>query len=408
MQATYGDAVATFERKLASKGNSGGGMGLLGLLYRQSDLWMHYLSDGEGKKYRRNLHGYVREVLGGNSNADALAIAFAGVPMPQLEEGFLRFLEEHNVDPEITALVRTSRVGIDAVSLPKGSGAKSVAMGRGQLDLDVSLRFASVLEIARWGRYGAALERMGALLEDPEAEFERDRLERERDRLEGMVELRRDFLEHLGDSGKKLTIKVRGEKLVASVEFVDDERVELGSNRVGISELKLEDIDPLSFADCMRSSKVGYEEPFLVAYAYVLEGKDDWKKVLLADKSSEAVALREDAVNDYPERLELAPSAGGLEGVDRLSSPETPMEAEATLDAIANLLDQFGLEKPVRKRSEALRSIAEFAAGVAYVEDEAFGMTKAEFVQDRLEAIGFFLNPSGSSPDFSPPRRCRG
>ncbi len=363
--ATYNDAKAKFLEMLESRGStSRSADSLLGLLYRQSDLWMHYLHDGEGGKYRPAVQGYVKALLNGRTNEEALAAGFGDIPLSEVDAGFLDFLAANRLGEQALERIRKTRADLkgEGVIAADASGTFG-GTGGAVFELDAELTLAAALHLAREGKFSAAHACLRDFKEAGELEA---RLARETERLADMVALRKDFLESLKRSGKKLSVEVDGEKLTAAVKVVEDDRVELGRNSLEYDEIEPDDVDGLSLAKCMRDAKSGYDAPWLSAYPYVLAGeRKAWRKILARGPSG-AAALEEDAEDDYKARLKLAPMAGAMHAVIRNDDPQSARAARYTLNLIADLRDVFGREPAVRSRSEGLRNVATNAAEVLY------------------------------------------
>lgn len=337
-------------------------------LYSHAHLLMHYLHEGEDRGHREAAQDYVRRVMAGEGNAAALESAFAGLDLAQLDAGFVEYLVQVEAGrgralPPIPPAVPLERLG-EAVASPAAAvlaEARSFTPESLRVDVggDPRLGLAFALADARAGRFSAAARAARALLEGAgEAE---ELLERELVRLDGWVRLRREFLEHLRAKGKKLHLTVGGERLLAPVERVDEDRVHLGKSVLNLRELALDDIDPLELTARMRDRrKYDFAPSWLFAYPYALNADGEYREVLdLA--SPQGRALAEDAEGDLLELLRLSAGASALEEVAARGVPAGADEARATWEAVVALVQEHGDASVVAERKPALAQLATLA-----------------------------------------------
>jgi hypothetical protein len=365
----------------------------LGALYAQSSLWVHYLRHGENGKHREAFGRFLRAALAGSGGLEDLRAAFTGIELGTLDAGYRRYLNQHLRAALGSAVaVPASASATESLALsgsqpaPSSPAPRPIAAFEPAELAPASARpevaFELALGQAQRGEIGAALGALSALVPEVEEGALRERVAREVARLEELVRERRRFLEQVVRKGEKLDVRLGERRVVAVVREVSEEAAVLGDNRQKLERLALESIEPAQLAKLMRDKKYGFTPGWSVAYASVLGGQDDWRK-LAKGPEPEVAALRADAEADYPARLRRAQA---LEGLSRLAAAPLPTEAPAAELAFAELVRfqaSFGELEPVKEKAEAL---ARYGAALLRPSFAAGGPGQA--LRGRTETLG--------------------
>jgi len=374
----YNQAASIFSETLAKGGHAvGDPMQTLGLMYRQSDLWMHFLYDGNDGARRELMLCYVQAVLNDASEREAYARSFAAVEPGVLDAEYVDFLAAHKVERDAVEKLRATRP--DPATLPKipptpdagvlvraDAGATDDPSGDGDTawNLGPDLRLSGALELARTGRWSASAAALRELASAGDLGDLASLVERSAARADALVAFRADFLRHAADSGSRIALRVDGKRLLARVRSVEADAVVLDDNPLDVERLTLDEIDALSLCDAARGGRSGFEAPAIASYPYLLEGQPGWE--LKLDDSAESSALRDDA--DELRRLATdAGAAGGLLALAALGEPSSSAEGERVLALVRDLMANSGEDPRVRARRGAVRAAAASAARATFV-----------------------------------------
>jgi hypothetical protein len=386
----YAHAVEHLNRRAQARGHLLPPEASLGAFYTQSSLWVHYLRHGEGGKHREAFGRLVRASLTGNGGLAGLHAAFEGLDLAALDAGFRRYLNQHlgadlRSPTRVNAAASVTEPGASGVLPARAAAARPLPLfepadlapsGNGPEEaFELALGRAARGELAAAAR---GLAELAGGIADPAL---RERVEREVHRLEELVRERRRFLEHVAARGDKLDLRLDDGRLLAVVREVGDEEARLGANKLGLERLTLEAIDPGQLARLVRDRKYGFAPGWIAAYACVLAGEEDWRK-LAKGSEPEVAALRADAEGDYGPRLRRARA---LETIARYAAaplPEGTSAAEAAFAELAEFARSSGDLEPVEQRADAL---ARYGSALLHSAFSASGPALA--LRGRTEAL---------------------
>ncbi len=167
----------------------------------------------------------------------------------------------------------------------------------GESDAQLVIAMASVLA----GDPEAAAQRLESAIEiQPEA-TQRARLKTELVRVKAWIAERDAYLQHLVDSGDKLSLKLGGKKLLASVAKIEDGQILLGENNRDLNALPVKGLNPVELAGHMNGSKSKYSGGWAIAYPGAMD-PDNRRKRWLSGDEPELIQLAADAKGDYKDR----------------------------------------------------------------------------------------------------------
>lgn len=329
-------------------------------------LLVWFLHQGESGKYRPLLYEVLDRGLRGKNGPEVFRTAF-GRDLAPLETSFRRWLQP--------ALWNETGLNLPIPTEPRRLAPAPSAPGTRKVDVAVlapdehepESLLALALVQARAGAVEAAAARLRAALDGFDAPL-RARAERELARLDAFAERRRAFFTALAAPGaRKLEFGEGAGRLLAQVTGVDARAVRLAENKRGLSELVLEELEPLALAEVMRDKKYAFDPGASAGYAFALGQDERWKKVLSASDPAQA-ELRADAERDYPARFALARA---LSLLGELAAGGSPAEAEAATGVLARLaeLSAHGGRPQVARHAETLRALAHAALELRFAQD---------------------------------------
>jgi len=336
-------------------------------LQAQAGQLVWFLHQGESGKYRTALLEVLDRALRGQRGPEVFRTAF-GAELAPLEGSFRRWLQ-----PALW-----NETGLNLPIPPEPRRLTPAASVSGPRTVDTSVLtpdghdpenlFALALVQARAGAVEAAAARLRAAQGGFEPELGA-RVERELARLDAFAERRRAFFAALAAPGaRKLELGEGAERVLAQVTGVDERAVRLGENKRGLSELVLEELDPLALTEAMRDKKYAFDPGASAGYAFALCQDERWKKVLPAADASLA-ELRADAERDYPARFGLARALALLDALACAGVPREVAAARETLARLEELCAAHLARAPVARVRETLRELARAALEPCFTAD---------------------------------------
>ncbi|MFN0007281.1 MAG: hypothetical protein ACKVXR_05185 [Planctomycetota bacterium] len=359
---------------------------LLHAFYDQSALWMHFLHDGLGGRYREPFLKFFQSSMNGLGGLDAFYIAFRGIDIASLDrEFYTASLAEHAREfPRIPTdsswiekpfAERASPSGSSAPAaepvsaIPASSApysANSVAAGPQDLDAQHALALVK----AKQGDLEGALGSLEALAAQSPPPPEGDRIARDIERVKQFMLLREGYFANLVATGESISGKYRGVEYVAKVARVEDGWLHLATNPLGLSKIPLSAIEPFDIAKQAGSkAEQGAAKPWVRFWPYVLVGETKWQQ-LLKDESAGALALREDARSWYPEMLKTANAAVVLNEIAAMPEPKTKKDAEKLFAAVKALVAAYGDVPLVQRKIEPMRQLVGSVIVRTYAEED--------------------------------------
>lgn len=344
--------------------------------YRQAELWVHFLHDSQGGRYREPFLKFFQSSMSGLGNLDAFYLSFRGVDLANLDKEFYTYLfaQHERLFPKVK-LDRSwceapfaNRVGKKPSApgsaagtpppppliAPEPFSAGVTAVGPADVDGQHALALAQAMH----GDLEGALKTLESLVPHATEPPESERIPREIERLKQFRLLRDGYFAHLIQSGDPISGKYRGQQYVAKVQKVEDGWIYLGENAIGLSKVPLASIEPYEIAkQAGRKEEQGGAEPWARYWPYVLVGEKKWEQ-LLKDDSEGAKSLREDARTWYPEVLKCGKAAVALNEIAAMPEPRNAKEAEKLFAVVKSLLSTYGdLPLVQRKMNDLRRSV---------------------------------------------------
>lgn len=235
--------------------------------------------------------------------------------------------------------------------------------------------YALALGLLMQGRFEQGGEAMARLVEAEESPLH-ERFVREAARIRAYREERRSFLRHLQDTGRKLNLRKTEWKLLAPIEEVRENDVVLGKNRANIDVLTLDDVDAVAFSDAMYSSD--FETSAISAYPSVLAGEVRRKR--LSGDTDVARSLLADLNSGFEGHAERAQAARRLVFLSRVELPVGAGDVGSTLEAIGQLVKDYGKLDLVRERRGLLRRLAAETLKARFEREGLMAVLKGETV----------------------------
>ncbi len=339
--------------------------------YMQAALWVHFLHDSQGGRYREPFLKFFQSSMAGLSGLDAFYLAFRGIDLGALDKEFYTYLfaQHERAFPRVhldhawsdapfaNRLVgkKPSAPGSAASSIPgivpEAFAAGAIAVG----PADVDGRHAIALTQALHGDLDGArktLEELVSLATEPP---ENVRIPRELERVKQFQLLRDGYFDYVIKSGEHISGKYRGMEYLAAIEKVEDGWIFLGENALGLSKIPVTALEPFDIArQAGRKEEQGGAEPWARYWPYILVGEKKWE-LLLKDDSEGAKQLREDARTWYPEVLKCAKAAATLNEIAAMPEPQNAKEAEKLFGVVKALLSTYGDLPLVQRKVNDLR-----------------------------------------------------
>ncbi len=341
--------------------------------YGQAALWMHFLYDSQGGRYREAFLKFFQSAMNGLGGLDAFYLSFRGIDVGGLDKEFYSYLyaEHERVFPKVKLdrawsegpfadrkpERKPAAPGSAAAALPRVTDSAApfapAAIAVGPKDFD-GLHGLALVQAMHGDLEGAlhALENLAAGGPEPPEDV---RIAREIERVQQFMLLREGYFANLIRSGQPLSGKYRGLEYIAKVEKVEDGWIFLGENKLGLSKIPLAAVEPFEIArQAGRKEEQGAAEPWARFWPYILVGEKKWEQ-LLKDDSEKAKDLREDARTWYPEVQKAAKAAVALNEIAATPEPRTQKDGEKFFAAVKALLASFGDLPLVQRRTDALR-----------------------------------------------------
>jgi len=359
---------------------------LLHAFYDQSALWMHFLHDGLGGRYREPFLKFFQSSMSGLGGLDAFYLSFRGIDIASLDREFYGASHAEHVHEFPRVPVDASWIEKPFVgrATPGGSGvssaepvtaipassepysATSVAVGAG----DPDARHALALVQARQGDLEGALKALESLAAESPPSPETERIDRDIERVKQFMLLRDGYFRNLVATGESISGKYRGVEYVAKVARVEDGWLHLAANPLGLSKIPVSAIEPFDIAKQAGSrAEQGAAEPWARYWPYVLVGEKKWEQ-LLKDDSEGARALREDARTWYPEVLETASASVALNELAAMPEPKTKKDAEKLFAAVKALVAAHGDLPLIQRKIEPMRQLVGSVIVRTYAEED--------------------------------------
>jgi hypothetical protein len=339
-------------------------------------LWMHFLLDGEDGRHREAFARYLKSAMQGGGGPAALATAFSGASLEDVERAFLNWVyaqyrvaglgNEYGARP--IELLFDERAALSASGAVTASAAALDSTRLLPDPRDVSTAHAQALELAARGEYGQAIAQVEELWTRERAGAHGERLGRELERLKQFAMLRDAFLVESVAKGRRLPLVVEGKKRTFKLLGVSQGIVELDDRKKELPVVRVEDLDPHLLAKEMSKLGEAYrpaEVPsWMRLYAYILAGDSTWTK-LLKDRSEAAEAVRADR-ESYDVLVPTGAAARDLERIAARTLPLNDSSAQTTEDDLRALLKTHGELLIVRERLVHLRQLARSAEEVLF------------------------------------------
>jgi hypothetical protein len=358
---------------------------LLHAFYDQAALWMHFLHDGQGGRYREPFLKFFQSSMNGLGGLDAFYLSFRGIDISALDREFYQTAHAEHVHefprvtldpawseqpfPGRTSARKPASDADAAAAIPASSApysASSVAAGA----KDHDAQHALALVQAKQGDLEGALAALEALAADAPAPPEDERIARDVERVKQFMLLREGYFANLIATGGTISGKYRGMEYVAKVASVEDGWLHLGENKLGLSKIPLASIEPFDIARQAGSKEEqGSAQPWVRFWPYVLVGETKWEH-LLKDDSEGARALREDAHTWYPETLKTAQAAEALGELAKIPEPKAKKDAEKLFAAVKALVATYGDLPLVQRKIEPLRQLVGSVIVRTYSEED--------------------------------------
>jgi hypothetical protein len=364
----------------------------------QSILWMHFLQDAEQGKYRALFMKYLHAEFTARGGLDAFETAFAGVDLATLNREFFAFVLDarerlhptQKLDRASLEHLFEDRADMGDAEEDGDSHAEKAAptpapklpaFQPSTLALqakEIAARHGLALDTARRGDLERARKMLDELASEKPNAPEDARIARDLERLAQLVVLRDALLASYVQSGSKLSSEFRGKKFFAKVESVDKQRIVLGENKAGLSEIPLDELDPCEVARLAdKKEKQGSAPLWSRAYAFIICGDSKWDK-LARDPSPAARDVYQDAKSWYPELVRTGEAARAIDALSKASLPKTREEGVSAMSSIRALLAEGKGLPLVDARIVGLRSLATAAAEQAFTPDDGQAMIRGK------------------------------
>ncbi len=316
--------------------------------YRQSTLYLHFLLEGAGRRYRPGCLAFLKQVFAGHPDWQSCAQSFQLASGREIDDAFLAWAwkearaSKGEIDPDVVqkALGRSPAPGSPtnaSAATPSPPAPEPPALPTvPELAIDLlecaeDERLAMALYLLGRGRAREGLEILDGLARSAEDESMRARAEREQRRAAAWVELRDSFLRERLASKAEIEFTYKGNKLKSLVLGFTDGRLSLEKHAP--SSLSPDQIDPFDLARQIDKSSGG-KKKWARIYPYVLQQRKNAAELLESD-GGEGSALLADLRSDYPERLRLSELMGRLDEFARLELPAKASEARARIELLA-------------------------------------------------------------------------
>lgn len=359
---------------------------LLHAFYDQSALWMHFLHDGQGGRYREPFLKFLQSSMNGLGGLDAFYLSFRGVDIAALDRELYAVAHAEHVHefPRVPIDPGWSEkpfAGRESSRGPAASGAESApvipassapysasSVAAGSKDHDA--QHALALVQAKQGDLEGALGSLESLAADSPSPPEDQRIARDIERVKQFMLLRDGYFANLVATGASISGQYRGLEYVAKVESVEEGWLHLGENRLGLSKIPVSAIEPFDIArQAGAREEQGAAQPWVRFWPYVLVGETKWEH-LLKDESEGARALREDAHTWYPAVLKTAKAAGALNELATMPEPKSKKDAEKLFAAVKALVSAYGDLPLVQRKIEPLRQLVGSVIVRTYSEED--------------------------------------
>lgn len=365
--------------------------------YDQAFLWVRFLLDGQGGRYRDLFRKYFVSALAGRGGLDEFCMDLRGVDMKQLDKEFYgdlvalheKAFPKEKVDRSFLDTLFADRASLPpagAAKPPRGKPGTSVAEPAPSSAplpaLPMTPYAASALAVKPSdldGQHGLALvQAMHGDLDGAIATLEKiaplsagsaeeSSIQKDLERVKQFRKLREGYFAYLVKSGEKISGKYRGLEYLAAVQKVEDGWIYLGENAIGLSKIPVSALESFDVArQAGRPEEQGGAEPWARYWPYILVGEKKWEQ-LLKDDSPGAKSLREDAAKVYPDALKCATAAVLLNELAATPEPKSAKESEKFLATIRNLLASSGEIPLVQRKIDALRKAAGNVILASYV-----------------------------------------
>ena len=348
-------------------------------LYGQAGAWVWFLNEGQGGAHRAGFAAYLAQSLADKGGPEALRRAFQGTTTKELDVAFREYVAssvegwKQEFEQSHGELEATFRLSTVTESTLRNEAEEQVRMVEALAPArdDPEVRFALVLRTATDGRFDQAAQELQVVAAENDAGPLAERFALELERLNAFRTERADFLRSLQESGQKLNLDLDdGRRLLSVVTAVEDERVVLGPNKLGLEELALDDIDPLQLVKLMRTGRYGFPRSWIQVYPHVLLASETRDR-LLADETGEgARALAAEVESGgYARWLGLADAVGLLSELSAAGIPEKEEAARAAVEKVRRLVAEHGELELVRARRGALTQLAHRALALLFERD---------------------------------------
>jgi hypothetical protein len=348
-------------------------------LYAQAGAWVWFLNEGQGGAHRAGFGAYLVQSLADKGGPEALRRAFQGTTTKELDaafreyvassvEGWRKEFEQSHGDLEAT--FRLSTVTESTLRQEAEERTRMVEALAPARD-DPEVRFALVLRAATDGRFDEAAQELQVVASEHGAGPLAERFALEVERLNAFRAERVAFLRALQESGQKLNLDMPdGRRLLSVVTAVEDERVVLGPNKLGLEELALDEIDPLQLVKLMRTSRYGFPRSWIQVYPHVLLASETRDRMLADETSEGARALAAEVEGGgYARWLGLAEAVGLLSELSAAGIPEKEEAARTAVEKVSRLIGEHGELELVKARHAALTQLAHRAWTILFERD---------------------------------------
>lgn len=347
--------IAMLRVRAARAGASLDREGALALWRGQEALWMHFLLQGAGGRWRRSARRFLGRCLGEDLGLGELAETLGVSDLSELDAGFLTHLKRLTGDETVAEATL---------------GVEPGTVHRPQLDVvpaDARTRLAMALGRATQGDLQGALQRLEAALEversgDPQAA----RLEAELERMRATLDAREALLRGLaGPRANKLRVTFDGKGVTVPVQSYSDGVLTLGKNDSGRRELPASEIPPLDLARALPKAK-GLKPPsWVVPYLFLLGENERWDRKLRLD-DEQGAALATAAQSGLIALVHEGAALARLADLARTPSPRGVEEAREVVAAASELALRYVDTAAVVEVRDALRAAAAEAYGAIY------------------------------------------
>ncbi|MCB9913896.1 MAG: hypothetical protein H6828_01960 [Planctomycetes bacterium] len=328
--------------------------------YREAYLFVYFLHEGEGAKYRAPLFRYLAAYFRGEGTAEAFEQEFGEVELDLLERDFVDWLRPGMRDWAPRAYVEPTVAG---ATPPPPPPAYDPAGVRPHLD-DAEACLALAVYQASVGRASEALAQLDDLDVTALDAATSARVGVEKERIGRWVDVRRRYLEFLLANGKKLELTVDGKRKRYELASIERGVVRLAGQPEGEDELAVTDIAALDLVKQMGATKKEFDPGRVRLYMSILCGDERWKK-LLDKEDPEDQALRDAAETEYPRWLADGRVLARLLEVAQLPEPKDATAARAVMAAIDALVADSGKHRAVLAARAGLADLYQAAAVVA-------------------------------------------